>query len=234
MNEELASGHFGSPAELVSKFLAYLASRGLERGYLLLEYNDFGNAARAIAVRDACQGKCGFGIWLTRDFTAQQARAAVLQTGARAFVAEGEIPAQLPGGTPNPQAQDWEALVEELEDIHIDKAVATSWSPFQKWSAEANNMVPAPEIAAPLIRDGWYCQPYVYPAEHAGITVGHALAYSKHYTHEAAPAVLAEGEGWYHPEPVLGVYGGFTIDSPAFNGKDSCVGYSLWDAGEVF
>lgn len=94
--------------------------------------------------------------------------------------------------------------------------------------------MPAPELAKELIVHGWYVQPYVYPAEHAGITVERQLAYAEHYTHEEAPGVLPEGTGWYAPEPVLGTYGGFTLNSPNFAGKDTCAGYSAWDAGELF
>ncbi len=139
---------------------------------------------------------------------------------------------------PNPQAQDWEELADVFSQRpDVDKAVGTSWSPFQKYAKnEAGQwlVVPAPEYAKSLIEAGWYCLPYVYPAETPTHSVAGALFYAKNYTHEAAPQVLGLGVGWYYPEPVLGCYGGFKLDSPVFAGKETCAGYSIWDAGEIF
>lgn len=196
---------------------------------MLLEYNAFGNAARATALRDACRatGRLGFGIWMTRDFTAAQARAAVVATAPDGFVAEAEIPAYRGDGTPNPQAQDWPALVAALADLPVDRAVATSWGPFRRGG------LPAADLAAPLIKAGWHVLPYVYPAENPSDSVAEALFYATHFTHEARPDVLDDGEGWYAPEPVLGCYGGKTLDSPEFGGWRTCASASIWDAGEV-
>lgn len=159
-------------------------------------------------------------------FTAAEARAAVIATKARGLVVEGEIPAY-DNGVPNPQAQDWPELVLQTADLEIDKAVATSWAPFQ-----GPTNLPAPALAAPLIRAGWYVMPYVYPAENPGDTVAGKLAYAKHYTHERAPDDLDPGEGWYDPEPVLGLYQGKEIDDPEFAGWEECAGVSIWDAGD--
>lgn len=191
-------------------------------------------------MRDACHALgIPFAIWMTRDFTAAHASAAVGAVLPDGFIAEGEIPAQRHDGSPNPQAQDWMALALALDPWagDIDLAVATSFTPFQKWAQNpdgSRSLLPAPEMAEPLITRGWKCMPYVYPAESPGDSVAGKLAYCKHFTHEAAPDVLAAGEGWYLPEPVLGTYGGKTLDSPEFAGKESCAGFSCWDAGELF
>ena len=206
---------------------------GALRGYVILQYNQFGNAVRATAVRDACEqtnGRVGFAIWMTRNFTAAEARAAVIASGARGFVAEAEIPAQHPDGSPNAQAQDWPALVAALADLGVDCAVATSWAPFQVWSQ--GRTLPAAELAAPLIKAGWYVMPYVYPAENPSDTVASQVDYARHFTHEARPDVLSPGENWYDPEPVLGCYQGKTLDSSEFAGWESCASISIWDAGD--
>jgi hypothetical protein len=184
-------------------------------------------------VRDACHAlSIPFSIWMTRDFTAAQAQAAVATTLCDGFIAEAEIPAQMHGGGTNPQAQNWAELAVALEPFDCDKAVATSFAPFQKWIG--GQLLPAPELAKPLIERGWTCMPYVYPAENPGDSVAGKLDYCRHFTHEAAPSILDPGEGWYEPEMVLGVYGGKTLDSPEFNGKRSLAGFSVWDAGEEF
>ena len=213
---------------------------------MLLELNDptFDPVNRGIApelVRE-CErdGTIAPGIWMTRDFTAQMARAAIVQTGAQVFSAEGEIPAQMlvedagsPGGmkpVPNPQAQDWVDLAFYTADLGIDLAVATSWAPFQKYVWEEGRWLlrPAPEFAKPLTDDGWYVQPYVYPAETPTHSVAAAKAYAQNFPEWAGTE-----------EPVLGTYAGQfgdfrSLASAPFNGKDTCVGWSVWDAGEQF
>jgi hypothetical protein len=167
------------------------------------------------------------GVWRTRGFTAADAAYDVSTLHPQLFIAEGEIPAQIlrdDGPHPNPQAQDWVALADALDHWPIDCAVATSFGPFQSYVQEGDRWVvrPDPEIARPLIEAGWFCLPYVYPAEHHGITARRMLDYAAHY-----------GPEWAAAEPVCGVYGGYTIDDPAFAAKDGAPGYSLWDAGEV-
>lgn len=217
---------------------------------MALEYNAYGNAPRARAVRDACHARgIKFAIWFTRsgqsendfDFTAATARQACLDVEPDGFIAEGEIPAEFPDGRPNPQAQDWFALADALNDLPIDKAVATSWAPFQTFvlsptpeNPQRRIIVPHAPYASTLIKRGWYCLPYVYPAETPTHTVAGALQYARNFTHERAPTVLAEGEGWYDVEPVLGVYGGKTLESPEFAGWRATASVSIWDAGEEF
>lgn len=179
---------------------------------------------------------------MTRDFTAEQAQIAIDRCLPDGFIAEGEIPADHPNGSPNPQAQDWHELADRLDGYDIDRAVGTSFGPFQKWryngSLERMELLPAPEYAKPLIEKGWTCIPYVYPAESFGDSVAGKLAYCRHFTHEACPEILAPGQGWYNPEPVCGTYSGpfgnYELNDPAFAGKESCAGFSVWDAGEQF
>lgn len=231
MNEELATGAI-SAAQLPLEFRGFLNAIGVERGWIALElgdpFSDSTNRSAAPVVRQGCVTRgLTFGVWRTRGFTAQDASTDVSTLEAQLFISEAEIPAQiLVDDTPhaNPQAQDWNALVEALGPHRISKAVATSFSPFQSYRQEAGGWALRPDraLAQPLIDDGWYCLPYVYPAEHAGITVDEMLGYAEHY-----------GPEWSHAEPVLGVYGGYTLDDPAFAGVSRCSGFSLWDAGEV-
>lgn len=168
-------------------------------GWVLVEDNDSNNASRRDAIRTACTAEgIKYGIWLTRPFTAAEARQRVVESGADGFVAEGEIPGF------RPEAQNWVELVFELADLDIDKGVATNWAPFVDQAG-----LPDASKAKALIEGGWHCMPYVYPAEHAGITPEQQAYYARHYTHEAAPSVLDPGVGWYAIEPVFGCYGGF-------------------------
>lgn len=179
----------------------------------------------------AADGEITVGPWLTRDYGAGECVAAVAATDPDLIVLEGEVPAQrMVSGVPieNPQAPSWEAIGAALEPYDISKAVATSFGPFQSYKLENGEYVlrPDPGRAAPLIERGWYCLPYVYPAEHLGATVAGQLAYANHY-----------GPEWSHGECALGCYSGphgtFTIDSPAFAGYDKQPGASVWDAGSV-
>lgn len=193
-----------------------------------MEYNDFGNQGRAALVRQHVESHGDtFAIWMTRDFTAAEARGAVLASGAKGFVAEGEIPAYQGDGTPNPQAQDWPALVAALADLDIDKAVATSYSPFRGPSGQ-----PMAELAKPLIDAGWHLKPYVYPAENVNDSIPGKVAYARHFTHEARPDLFDDGEGWYEIEPVLGAYDGpgGNFDLADFPERDTLRGWSCWAA----
>lgn len=208
------------------------AARARAQGYrwIVMEWNDYGNWARGDEMRDACDAEgLAFTIWMTRDFSAADARAAVIASRCTGIVSEGEIPAYAQG-QPNPQAQDWVELDQALSDLPIAKGVATSWSPFQGPDGK-----PAPAIAKPLIEAGWHCLPYVYPAESPGASIDRAAFYASHFTHEAAPGVLAPGQGWYAIEPVLGcysgAYGSFTLDD--FPGRHDCLGWSVWAAEYV-
>lgn len=225
--------------EFVRKFRAWLDALERPYGWVCLELNDPAVDAVNRALLPSLVQECDWdgtivaGPWMTRNFTAAQARSAVVQSGSRLFVAEGEIPAEMivnGNVAPNPQAQDWTDLAFHFHDLGIDKAVATSWAPFQKYVPDGNGfqLIPAPEIAKPLTDDDWYVLPYVYPAESFGQSVYSAKAYARHY-----PAWKG------HEEPVLGTYVGEHGDfkdltNPAFDGKDTCAGWSVWDAGEQF
>lgn len=176
-------------------------------------------------------GRITTGPWLTRDFGPAECEAVVTVTDPDLIVLEGEVPAQiLQAGGPveNPQAPDWEAIAVRLEPYDIDKAVGTSFAPFQTYVPDGNSWLLLPDVerAKPLIERGWYVLPYVYPAENEGSTVSGQLFYSSHY-----------GPEWSNGEPVLGCYSGpfgsFTIDSPEFNGYENQPGASVWDAGSV-
>jgi len=171
------------------------------------------------------------GPWLTRDFDGAEVEAAVIASDPDLVVLEAEVPAQIlqsSGPIENPQAPNWEDIAERLTSYDIGKAVATSWGAFQSYRLENGSwfLRPDPERAAPLIERGWYVLPYVYPAEHPGMTVSAAKFYATHY-----------GPEWSHCECVLGCYSGpfgsFTIDSPAFEGYDDQPGASIWDLGSV-
>lgn len=203
-----------------------------------MQANAHGNLSLMLEWRDACNRKgIKLGPWMTRsgqegidfEFSAAEARRACLESGAQLFVAEGEIPAYS-GGQPNPQAQNWPELVNELSDLPIPKAVGTSWSPF----TDATGLPDATKAKA-LIEAGWHVLPYVYPAEQNGVTIWQQKQYARHYTHEAAPTVLAPGVGWYETEPVLGCYSGefgaFTIDD--FPGRKDFIGHSVWSGESV-
>jgi len=229
VNEELSNAFFPSCGDLVRRFGLYLDAHGHDRGYLALELNDYGNFARApefVAACDSTDGRVLPVGWLTRDFTGASARAMVDTAGVRGAILEAEIPAEIMvGGEPraNPQAPDWNEVADAFSDYPHDRAVATSFGPFTHYVREPDGWAlrPDPVKAKPLIDGGWYLMPYVYPAEHATATVESQMFYATHYP------------GWYAPEPVLGVYGGFTLSHPAFDGYQECAGYSLWDAGEV-
>lgn len=162
--------------------------------------------------------------WWTRPIDPHLARLDADTFGFEGVILEGEIPAQiLTGDGPiwNPQAQDWAAVVEAFRTYAGDKAVATSWSPFQTYVLEGGSWLVRPNraLADPLVDAGWYALPYVYPAEHPGITIEAQVGYG---------AFL----GWPDGEPVLGCYGGFELED--FPTRFDYAGFSIWDAGEVF
>jgi len=184
-------------------------------GWVTLEYNDSNNAARAPAVKAACDAAgLIFTIWMTRNFTAAEARQAVVESGAKGFIAEAEIPSENPPGVPNPQAQNWPELIFELSDLNIHKAVVTNFAPFVHWDG-----APFPEKAAPLIDAGWHCMTECYLSEAP-------LA-----TPERTNFYAITNLGWSETQPVLGIYGGKTYsDYPT---RDNYRNWSVWDANSV-
>lgn len=198
----------------------------MAEGSIFVQWNDpFSQAANRAAfpriLSDAsADGRMTVGPWLTRPFDALQAELAVIQSAGDLLVLEAEIPAYA-NGAPNPQAVNWPAVVERLRPYALPKAVATSFGPFI--GADGR---PDQALADPLIEAGWYCLPYVYPAEHHGVTVEGQVFYASHY-----------GPEWSHAEPVLGCYSGpfgsYDLSSDAFDGYLEQPGASVWDAGSV-
>jgi hypothetical protein len=207
------------------RFAEHAAAAGYR--WILMEWNAYDNSSRGAEVRAACtNNNLMFAIWMTRGFTATDALQACLDSGADGFISEGEIPAEKPDGSMNPQAQDWPALVTALDGLAISKGVATNWAPFVHGDG-----TPAPEYAKPLVEASWHCLPYVYPSEHAGITPERQQFYAQHFTHNGSPTIIDSGYGWYETEPVLGCYGGYTLDD--FPTRDEYVGWSVWAAEYV-
>lgn len=212
----------------MTRFVNYLDTLNMATGWLALELNDYGNAARAAQFVAACDSPAGQGRvlpvgWVTRDYTGASARQMVNNAGVRGVILEGEIPAQnlTPDGpVTNPQAPDWNEVVASFYSYTGDKSMATSFTPFQSWHMSGGDwrLIPDRSIAAPLIEAGWYLMPYVYPAENPG-SIPSALFYSSHYP------------GWDDPEPVLGCYGGYELTD--FPERNTVAGYSIWDAGQV-
>lgn len=98
----------------------------------------------APAVKDACLGRIWYTIWLTRPFTPESVRAAVIESKCDGIILEGEIPAH------RPEAVDWVDVIYHLQDFDIPKAVVSNFAPFVHEDGK-----PWPEKAAPLIEDGW-------------------------------------------------------------------------------
>lgn len=178
---------------------------------MTLEYNDFDNAPRASAVKAACDANgLVFTIWMTRTFTAAQARQACIETGAAGFIAEAEIPAEDAPGIPKPEAQNWPELIWALQDLPIYKAVATNFAPFVY-----HNGTPYPEKSLPLVEANWKCITECYLSEAPNSTPENQAFFANHL-------------GWAITQPVIGLYGGKTFaDYPT---RDNYPNWSVWDA----
>lgn len=172
-----------------------------------MEYNDHGNAARASAVRSECE-RFGliFTIWFTRGFTNADVRKGVLDSQAAGVLVEGEIPAS------RPEAVDWPDLIEQLGDLNIAKGVVTNFAPFVR-----DDGTPWPEKAKPLIDDGWACLTECYLSE------------APNSTPENTDFYATRNLGWPETQPVLGVYGGKTLDD--YPTRDRYRNWSAYNAG---
>ena len=195
-----------------------------------MHYNGSNNAARSAALKAAANEKGGkFTIWLTRDFTAQEARLAVENSQAEGFLAEAEIPSELGDGEPNPQAQDWVGLIAELEPLPIRKGVVTNFAPFVHSRTdvpeedERYKGKPWPEKARPLVDAGWRCLTEAYDLS------GDPAQWP------ARRAFYASHLGWTITQPVLGIYpsagGAGSVD--AFPTRNQYPNWSVWDAGHI-
>ena len=192
------------------------------KGYkwLAMEWNQWGNSQRGTAMKQACDATgLIFTIWFTRsgqpgndmDFTAAEARKAVVESGAAGFLGEGEIPPELTGGVQNPQEQNWPDLIHELEDLDIAKGVVTNFAPFIH-----NDGRPFPEKAKPLIDAGWACVTENFISETPNATPDRTDFYAR------------TNLGWSETQPMvelkrLADYG----DLSAFRN------ISMWSAGDM-
>lgn len=176
VNEELGNATY-TPYELAQK------ARAQGYRWITLEWNQHGNSTRGAAVKQECD-RVGlvFTIWFTRsgqpendmDFTPAEARKAIVESGCKGFLAEAEIPPELGGGVPNPQEQNWPALIHELEGLDIPKGVVTNFSPFVH-----HDGTPYREKSAPLIAAGWSCLTECFISEHASATPANGDDYAK-------------------------------------------------------
>lgn len=205
----MSTGRFSSANELCQK------AKAAGYKWLALEWNDFGNSSRSSAVKQACiNNNLIYTIWMTRNFTAAEARQAVVESGASGFLAEAEIPPENSPGVPNPQEQNWPELIFELSDINIFKGIVTNFAPFVYAGG-----LPWPEKAAPLINDGWHCLTECYLSESPNSTPERTDFYAK------------VNLGWPETQPVLGLYGGKTFaDYPTRNNYRN---WSVWSANSV-
>jgi hypothetical protein len=190
---------------------AQFAVKAKAAGYrwVALEYNDYGNDVRCPSVKQACEDEgLIFGIWMTRSFTAVEAASAVQASAANFFIAEAEIPATLP------QSQDWPALIMELAPYKIPKAVVSNTAAFTDPAGAYH-----PEVAAPLIADGWAYLSECYLSE------------APHATPENQNWTVTTKLGWPETQPVAGLYGGKSMaDYPTLGNYR---GWSAWSAEYV-
>jgi len=195
-----------------------------------MEYNFYGNAPRAAAVKAAVEANGDvFTIWMTRshpdadfDLTPASARQSAVESGCSGILIEGEIPAMHPDGAggekPNPQAVDWVQMIFQLHDLPIYKGVITNFAPFTH-----HDGAPFPEKAKPLIDAGWSCHPEAYDMN------GDPTAWI------GRRAFFASQLGWFDTQPALGVYdppgGGGSLD--AYPTRHDYRNWSVWAAENV-
>jgi hypothetical protein len=131
-------------------------------------------------MKDACLNRLIYTIWLTRPFTPASVREAVIQSGCQGLILEGEIPGH------RPEAVDWADVVFHLADIDIPKACVTNFAPFVH-----EDGTPWPELAKPLIDDGWACITENFITEAPNATPANTDWYAKKNLHwpETQPMV---------------------------------------------
>lgn len=190
--------------------------------WICMEWNQYGNSARAPAMRTASiNHEMPFTIWFTRsgqpgndmDFTPAEALKACVESQCDGFLGEGEIPAEIGPGVPNPQEQNWPALIEVLKDVPIPKGTVTNFAPFVH-----NDGLPYPEKAKPLIDAGWHC-----------LTECYDMGGDPSTWIERRNFYATQNLGWPRTQPVLGIYGGRTFAD--FPTRDQYANWSVWDAG---
>lgn len=203
MNEELVNGHFSTPQDFVSKALA--------KGYKWVAYqwNDenLGQAQQglATATRQACIGKLIFTVWLTRPFDADIARQAAVESQCQGIILEGEIPSH------RPEAVNWPAVIHELDDLAIPKAIVTNFAPFVK-----EDGTPWPEKAKPLVDAGWACITENFITETPNATPARTDFYA------------TQNLGWARTQPMIEAW-----HIADYGDLSRFQNVSHWDAGDV-
>lgn len=174
-----------------------------------LLWNDYDNASRTEAVREACAAHdLVYTIWLTRPFDAALVRQAVIQSNAVGVICEAEIPGYVP------EAVAWAEVADAVADLPIHKAVVTNFAAFVDSAG-----MPDPSKSKPLVDAGWACMTECYLSEAPSATP------------EAGDFYARAHLGWTSTQPVLGLQGGKTLgDYPT---RDQYRNWSVWDAGEA-
>lgn len=201
-------------SEFAAKAHEWFLAQGGTRGWVCMEHNDFNNAARSTAVKQAVEANGDvFTIWMTRPFTAAQARQACVESGASGFSAEAEIPSEDENG-PKPEAQNWPELIHELDDLPIPKSVMTNFAPFVH-----HDNTPWPEKAKPLIDAGWNCLTECYDIE------GEPEFWPERRD------FYAKQLGWSETQPGLGLYAGRNLGD--FPSRHEYRNWWAWSAESV-
>lgn len=214
LNEELANGYFGSPQDFVAKAVA--------KGYKWVAYqwNDgtYGVQQRVLApaTKAACAGKLKFTVWLTRNFTAAEARQAAIESDCEGLILEGEIPPEqfnpVTGEVEaKPEAVNWAEVVFETSDLAIPKAVVSNGAPF----VHADG-TPWPQKAKPLVDADWAYITECFITE------------SPNSTPERTNYFVTRNLGWPETQPM--VEGWHLADYGDLSGFRNV---SHWDAGNV-
>lgn len=169
---------------------------------------------------------------MTRNFSAAEALQACQISQCDGFLAEGEIAFHLAppnltdpsvGPILNEQAQNWPELVFYLSQLNIFKGTVTTFAPFQKWiwNEDPNVMrwelLPAPELSAPLINGGWSCHTECYD-----------LTGAPELWIERRDFYATQHLKWPRTQPVAGPFAGRTMNNyPTF---DAFANGSVWAA----
>jgi hypothetical protein len=171
--------------------------------------------ARVHDYRIACQGKLIFTIWLTRPFSAAQARQYAVESGAAGILLEAEIPSESMNWDtgqvePRPEAVNWPEVIFHLSDLDIAKGIATNFAPFVHWDGSL-----WPEKAKPLVDAGYACVTENFISESPNSIPGRT-----HFT--------ATQLGWKRTQPM--VEGWRLAEYGDLSGFPNV---SHWDAGNV-
>lgn len=201
--------------QFAAKAHEWFEAQSATHGWVCMEYNDYGNAARAPAVKAAVEANGdAFTIWLTRDFSAAQARQAAVESGCSGIALEAEIPSENAPGVDNPQAVNWPEMIFTLKDLPITKAVVTNNAPFVH-----HDGTPWPEKVAPLVAAGWSCLTEAYDLD------GDPTQWIERRD------FFAKQCGWQETQPVIGLYGGRTLAD--FPTRNQYRNWSAWAAEYV-